>query len=90
VRDAEASALRNADEVFVIGWSMPVTDQDQICMIRSCVADRDEPLNSVTVINRVERPDHFERIAGTVGVPRSALRVFNSGFSHYVQDAARQ
>jgi hypothetical protein len=85
VRDAEKAAIREADEIFIVGWSMPVTDQDQICAIRCCVAEREKALESITVINRGERPEYFERIADTFGVTRSALRVFNNGFSDYVE-----
>jgi hypothetical protein len=85
VREAEKAAITEADEIFVIGWSMPVTDQDQIGTIRCCIAEREEPLESVTVINRGERPEYFQRIADTFGLTRSALRIFNNGFSDYVQ-----
>jgi hypothetical protein len=88
-REAEKAAVSEADEVFVIGWSMPVTDQDQICTIRCCIAEREKALESTTVINRGERPEYFERIAETFGVARSALRVFNNGFSDYVQRCTR-
>jgi hypothetical protein len=85
VREAEKAAIREADEVLVIGWSMPVTDQDQICTIRCCVAEREKAFESVTVINRGEHPEYFERIADTFGVTRSRLRIFNNGFSDYVE-----
>jgi len=85
LREAEKAAIKEADEIFVIGWSMPVTDQDQICTIRHCVAEREKPLESLTVINRGERPEYFERVADTFGVTRSALRIFNDGFSDYVE-----
>jgi hypothetical protein len=85
VHDAEKAAIKKADEILVIGWSMPVTDQDEIRTIRCCIAEREKELQSVTVINRGERPDYFERIADTFGATRSALRIFNNGFSDYVQ-----
>jgi hypothetical protein len=85
VGDAEKAAIREADEIFVIGWSMPVTDQDQTCTIRCCVAEREKALESITVINRGEHPEYFERIADTFGVTRSRLLIFNDGFSDYVE-----
>jgi hypothetical protein len=92
VHEAEAAAITNAEEIFIIGWSMPATDQDQTCTIRSCVAKREKPLDSITVINHGERSEYFERIAGTFRTPPSSLRVFNNGFSDYVEhvvDGAR-
>ena len=92
VRDAETAAITRADEIFVIGWSMPPTDEDQICMIRSCVTDREKPLDALTVINRGEHPEYFKRIADKFGTPQSSLRVFNNGLSDYVErvvDGAR-
>lgn len=88
-RCLERRAIESAGEVYVLGWSMPVTDQDQICTIRCCMAEREKPLESITVINRGERPEYFQRIADTLGVTRSALRIFNNGFSDYVQHCTR-
>ena len=84
-RCLERLAIESADEVYVVGWSMPATDKDQDLLICSSVGERRKPLDSVTVINRGEHPDYFQRIADTFGLTRSALRIFNNGFSDYVQ-----
>jgi hypothetical protein len=84
-RCLERLAIESADDVYVLGWSMPVTDQDQTCTIRCCVAERDKAFESITVINRGEQPEYFERIADTFGVTCSRLLIFNDGFSDYVE-----
>lgn len=84
----ERLAVEQADEAYILGWSMPATDQDQICLIRGCVAERKKPLDSVTVVNRGGRCEYFKRIADTFGVVASDLRIFNDGFADYVRQAA--
>lgn len=84
-RCLERLAIESADEVYVLGWSIPVTDKDQDRLIRSSVGERRRPPDLVTVINRCETPDYFDRVAATFGVTRSALQVFNNGFSDFVE-----
>ena len=83
IRDQEKDALKTADEVYVIGWSMPETDSDQTCLIKTSVAHRDQPIERVTVINYGAPPDYFARIGNIFGVDQSRLRVHNAGFNSY-------
>lgn len=88
-RRMERAAIEKADGVYVLGWSMPATDFDQDRLIRSGVAKRTKPVASVTVINQCAKPDYFDRIADRFGVARSDLRIFNNGFSDYVQHLSK-
>ena len=84
LRDAEWRAIETADEIFVIGWSMPASDTNQVQLMSEAVAARSAPLQHVTVVNRGEDPTYFSRIANVFGVDHSALRIFNDGFADFV------
>lgn len=83
-RQWEERAIAEADEVYVIGWSMPETDEDQLCLIRAAVGERSKPITRLTVVNRGEEPDYIKRIVGVFGVPQPQVRVFNAGFCEFV------
>lgn len=80
----EKEALRQADEALVIGWSMPETDRDQECLIRSCVRDRSKSFAYVTVVNCGATPEYFQRVADVFGVDMPHIKVFNAGFQDFV------
>jgi hypothetical protein len=84
LEQAEQAALETADEIFVIGWSMPASDTSQVELITSAVAKRRGPLQRVTVVNRGEGPAYFTRIAAVFGVQPSALQIYNDGFADFV------
>src|ERR1039458_7697080 len=48
-REAECNALTYADEVVVIGWSVPETDIDQAELIERAVKRRSKQLQSLTI-----------------------------------------
>jgi hypothetical protein len=79
-RDAEATALAEADEVYVIGWSAPETDIDQADLIERAVGQRRKPLESLTVVNRNAPATYFDRIARLFQIDARRLHVYNSGF----------
>ncbi len=83
-RSRLSQAIRDADEVYVLGWSMPKTDEDQERAIRSAIDERPQPVERMTVVNRGASPDYFERVACVFGVKRSQLKVFNGGFCEFV------
>ena len=62
-REAESSALASADEVVVIGWSVPETDDDQVELIEQAVRARSRPLRSLTIVNRNAPQTYFDRLA---------------------------
>lgn len=84
IREREKQALLTADEVYVMGWSMPATDHDQECLIRSHIGDRMVPVEKVTIINMGQAPEYFDRIADAFSVDRSKLEVHNAGFAEFV------
>jgi hypothetical protein len=79
-REAEATALAEADEVFVIGWSVPETDIDQADLIERAVGERRKPLQSLTVVNWNAPATYFDRIACLFQIDARRLHVYNSGF----------
>jgi len=79
-RGAEATALAEADEVFVIGWSVPETDIDQADLIERAVGERRKPLQSLTVVNWNAPSTYFDRIARLFQIEPRRLHVYNSGF----------
>lgn len=84
-REAEVAAVRDAREAFVLGWSMPQTDDDQRCLIRCATQLRAEPLQRLVVVNLNQPPEYFERVADTFGVPFSAVEAWNDGIIDYIR-----
>lgn len=84
MRELEEKAIREVDEVFVLGWSIPRTDRDQECLIRGSVAKRSRPFSSVTAVNYGAGVEYFDRVRDIFGVGRASLHVFNAGFRDYV------
>lgn len=85
VKRLEEEAIVSADEVYIIGWSLPETDKDQESLIRCSIAQRRRSIGSLTAVNRGAPPGYFERVADIFGVSGSALRVFNEGFEAFVE-----
>lgn len=82
-RECEERAIAEADEVYVIGWSMPESDADQLCLIRSAVGKRGKPLTHLTIVNWGGEPEYFRRIADVFGFPQSRMQIFNGGFCEF-------
>jgi hypothetical protein len=85
VREREEAAILEADEVFILGWSIPRTDTDQECLIRYMVGKRPQPFQRVTAINYSADADYYLRVAEIFGVDRNAVRTFNAGFREFVE-----
>jgi hypothetical protein len=83
-RAEEFEAVRLADEVFVLGWSLPMTDDDQRCLIGYAVQLRSQPFRRVVVVNLNQPPEYFERIRSVFGVEQSRIEVWNDGFQDYL------
>jgi len=81
VCSAEFDAVSKADEVFVVGYSLPKTDQDQRNLIRDAVNARRTPVSKLTVINYNAPPAYIEDIRGLFQ-PRS-IRTCNEGFVNF-------
>lgn len=76
-------AIRNADEVYVIGWSMPPTDAYHSALIRVCCEERRRPVDRLVVINSQAPVEYFERIQEAFGEPKT-LEAHNDGFAQYL------
>jgi len=81
VRRRQEAAIQGAEEVYVLGWSIPKTDIDQECVIRSMVRKRAKPFRRVTAVNFQADFDYYVRVQDVFGVGRSALRTYNGGFN---------
>jgi len=83
VWEQEEAAILTADEVYVLGWSIPRGDQEQECLIRYAVGRRSQPFQRVTVVNLSAGVDYYDRVRDIFGVERKAVRTFNTGFCQF-------
>ena len=81
LRDAEIDAVTKADEVFVIGYSMPRTDGDQWKLIDDAVRARGVAIPKLTIINYKSRPKYFQHI-WSLFRPQCVC-TFNDGFAEF-------
>lgn len=79
-------AIADADQVYVLGWSIPATDLDQGSLISAAVAKRKNALERVTVVNLGESPEYYSRIGRLFNVRNESIRIYNAGFSQFVED----
>jgi hypothetical protein len=84
VREQEEAAILSADEVYILGWSIPRTDGDQECLIRNAVSKRDHSFRQVIVVNQYAGVEYFKRVKDIFSVEGEALRIFNSGFREFI------
>ena len=82
VRKQADNALREASEVYVLGWSMPATDTDHQKRIRQVIETRDKPFRRLVLVSRNMSPDDVARISQTFGMSR--IELHNDGFSEFV------
>jgi hypothetical protein len=82
LRAAEIDAITKADEVFVIGWSLPETDHDQQELIKDAVGRRSKDIRRLTVVNYKASAKYFEDVKG-VFKPRDT-REFNDGLPSFL------
>jgi hypothetical protein len=86
LREEELQAIADADQVYVLGWSIPATDLDQGSLISAAVAKRKNALERVTVVNLGESPEYYSRIGRLFNVRNESIRIYNAGFSQFVED----
>jgi hypothetical protein len=89
VTEREEAAIRGADEVYVLGWSMPRNDADQECVIRSMIRRRARPLQQVTAVNFHAGPDYYARVQDVFGIERRNLRMHNEGFREFASNGCQ-
>lgn len=78
----ELEALAVANDVFVLGYSFPKTDCDQMELVRRAVSQRTVPIDSATVVNFKASEEYFKEIEALLEPRR--MRRFNSGFADFV------
>jgi len=83
VKEREEIAILEADEVFILGWSIPRTDFDQECLIRSMVSKRSQPFQQITAVNLAASAEYYCRVADIFGVEQSSVRTYNTGFRDF-------
>jgi len=77
----ERKAIEEADEVYILGWSMPTSDKDQRLLIAQAIAERERPISQVVAVNKRAGEDYFDdvrQLFGTVNVTKH-----NNGFSEF-------
>jgi hypothetical protein len=80
----EQEAVQQADEIYVLGWSAPPTDKNQLDLIQHAV-ERPHSLKSLTVVNYGAPRSCFDLMGDAFGVNRAKVRKFNSGFREFVK-----
>jgi hypothetical protein len=80
----EEEALKKAEEMFVIGYSLPKTDRDQQSLIKKVVSQRERrsAIKRLTVVNYGEQPSYFEMLSDLFKA--TSIRKFNDGFEAFV------
>lgn len=84
IRALEQAAVESADEILILGWSMPDTDADQEDLIRAAVARRHSHFSRVVAVNFNAEQSYYSRVANVLGVPSSKLEVYNDGLQDFL------
>ena len=82
--DEETEAVRAANEIYIIGWSLPMTDAGQTTLITEALKGRRQLLEQITVVNYGAPSGYFDRIASLVQVDQARIIRHNHGFEDYV------
>jgi hypothetical protein len=81
-RWTEGKAIEEADEVYILGWSMPRSDEDQRVLIAQAIAQRNRPVSQVTIVNKDAGEEYFEEVRQLFGSANVAKH--NNGFLEFV------
>ena len=84
IRQMETDALAAADEVFVIGWSVPSTDEDQVALIKHAVSQRSRPLQRLVVVNYAADTSYYDQVARIFRVKPRVMSVFDTGLQDFL------
>jgi hypothetical protein len=83
----EEEAIRDADEIYVIGWSAPRTDGNQLGLIGDAVRRRSSRPMSLIAINYRAPCSYFDMMEDSFAVNRTGITRFNEGFCEFVAGA---
>jgi hypothetical protein len=81
-RCMERKAIEEADEVYIIGWSIPRSDEDQRRLIAQAIEQRDRPISQVNAVNKEAGEDYFETVRQLFGGVNVVKH--NNGFLEFV------
>lgn len=84
IKEREAEVISKCENIFVIGYSLPVTDANQELLIRSAVQRRSAGIQRLIVVNYHAAKEYFSRISELFSFPEDKLEIFNSGFAAFV------
>lgn len=87
IRRQESSAIKDGDLIYILGWSMPKSDSDQISLIEEAMRSRTKPLERVVVVNCGAGVEYFSRIQKTFATPLEKLEIWNSGFTDFIRES---
>jgi hypothetical protein len=76
-------AIREADEVFVIGWSVPKTDAYHEALVRVCCEERGTPVDRAVIVNHRAPIDYFDKVRSLLGDP-TTIETYNEGFEDFL------
>lgn len=82
----EVDSLAAAEEIFVLGYSFPKTDRDQLELVRTAIEKRKAPIRRATVVNFKAPKEYFDEIEALLK-PRE-MRCFNDGFADFASNIA--
>ncbi len=80
------NVLRKAEEVIIIGYSLPVTDFKAKWLLMSSVAKRNYPLHCLTVIDKFPENCLFEKYRNIFGVQQANMRTITGEIKDYANE----
>jgi hypothetical protein len=80
----EFKALTTADEIFVLGYSFPKSDRDQMDLVQRAVNERNARISRVNVVNFRAPLEYFEEIEDLFRPLE--MRRFNTGFADFAMN----
>jgi hypothetical protein len=83
IRSQEEEAYQTADEVYVIGWSLPPTDLEQVEIIERTIQLRTDSIKRLILINYKADSAYYDRIANLFRLDQRRLVICDDGFSEY-------
>ena len=83
--ERERQALIDADEIYVLGWSMPSTDANQEDFIRRAIEAGSRRVRHLTVVNSGAGREYFDRVASVFG-RGGRISVHNRGFRMFATE----
>jgi hypothetical protein len=83
--NVQRDAIANADEVYILGWSMPPTDGPDVDLLRAACQSRRSKIPKLVIVNRGATLDYFQRVRSVFGDPE-IIETHNDGFEQFVID----